>query len=244
MVRIDAMLASFPLFLVLLGFFIAGPGYAGDAASPGGNVVQPTPPHDSLDRILCDLPEGTRQAILVTGTTANVSLAMVYAYQRGQNGWTPAMGPFNAVVGRKGFAGTDEKREGDGKTPSGIYTLESTFGYAKAINTKMPYRRATHHDIWVDDVGSQDYNRWVRKGETDAVSFEEMRRKDDLYKYGIVIGYNTNPVIKGRGSAIFVHIWKSSDTPTSGCIATAEDDLLKILAWLDSVQKPVVIIRP
>ena len=72
----------------------------------------------------------------------------------------------------------------------------------------MPYRQVSDEDIWVDDVNSVDYNQLVKKGSTDAVSFEKMRRDDVLYKYGIIVNYNVNPVIKGYGSAIFFHVWK------------------------------------
>lgn len=78
-----------------------------------------------------------------------------------------------------------------------------TFGYDESIETKMPYRQALADDIWVDDQNAEDYNRWVKKSETRAVSYEMMKRDDDLYKYGIVIEYNTDPVIKGTAAPSF-----------------------------------------
>ena len=69
-----------------------------------------------------------------------------------------------------------------------------------------------------------------------------MRRADDLYKYGIVIEYNTRPVVPGAGSAIFFHIWRDRATPTSGCIATAELGIVRILRWLDPAEKPATVI--
>lgn len=146
------------------------------------------------------------------------------------------------MSGRNGFARTDEKREGDGKTPAGTFSLESAFGYAPDINTRLVYRQATKNDIWVDDPASGDYNKWVRKGETTASSFEEMKRNDNLYRYGIVTGYNLHPVIKGRGSAIFLHVWRGKGKPTAGCIAMAEKDIIEILAWLDPSKQPVIVI--
>lgn len=157
-----------------------------------------------------------------------------------RNGWTSAFpSPINAVIGRNGFAEPGGKREGDGKTPSGVYALEFAFGYTPEANTRMPYRKATEADVWVDDPESPDYNRWV-SGKTGASSFEQMRRSDGLYKYGIVIGYNTRPVVRGLGSAIFLHLWKGTGAPTSGCVAMAEKDLLRILAWLDPKKKPLI----
>jgi Uncharacterized protein conserved in bacteria len=155
--------------------------------------------------------------------------------------WKPVFEPFNAVIGKNGFAQPREKREGDGKTPSGIYPLKMTFGYDESIKTKMPYRQALADDLWIDDVNADDYNRWVKKGNTQAKSYEKMRRDDNLYKYSIVIEYNTNPVIKGYGSAIFFHVWGGADITTEGCVAVSEENIIKILEWLDPQAEPLII---
>jgi L,D-peptidoglycan transpeptidase YkuD (ErfK/YbiS/YcfS/YnhG family) len=155
--------------------------------------------------------------------------------------WETVFEPFNAVIGKNGFAQPGEKREGDGKTPSGIYPLKMTFGYDESIKTKMPYRQVLADDIWVDDVNADDYNRWVKKGATQAKSYEKMRRDDSLYKYGIVIEYNTRPVVKGYGSAIFFHVWGGADITTGGCVAVSEENIIKILLWLDPQAEPLII---
>jgi L,D-peptidoglycan transpeptidase YkuD (ErfK/YbiS/YcfS/YnhG family) len=165
----------------------------------------------------------------------------VYALEKKGDDWKMAFEPFNAVIGKNGFAPTGKKREGDGKTPSGIFTLQMTFGYEKSIKTNMPYRQALLDDIWVDDTNADDYNRWVKKLETRAASYERMRRDDNLYKYGIIIEYNTNPVIRGYGSAIFFHVWRGENIKTAGCVAVSEQDIVKILAWLDPQALPVII---
>jgi L,D-peptidoglycan transpeptidase YkuD (ErfK/YbiS/YcfS/YnhG family) len=165
----------------------------------------------------------------------------VYTFEKKGNDWEMAFEPFNAVIGRNGFAKTGEKREGDGKTPSGFFAKHLTFGYDELINTKMPYRRALVDDIWVDDPNADDYNRWVKKQATRAASYEKMRRDDNLYKYGIVIEYNTSPVIKRHGSAIFFHVWGGEGITTEGCVAVSEQDIVKILAWLDPQASPVII---
>jgi L,D-peptidoglycan transpeptidase YkuD (ErfK/YbiS/YcfS/YnhG family) len=165
----------------------------------------------------------------------------VYAVAKKQGQWEWVSGPMEATIGRNGFALPEEKREGDGKTPSGIFSLRRTFGYNKTIKTKMPYRQATEEDLWVDDPNAPDYNQWVKQGETGAASYEKMKREDVQYKYGIVIEYNTDPVIKGHGSAIFFHVWKRKDSPTAGCVAVSEEDIVKILEWLDPNALPLII---
>ena len=112
----------------------------------------------------------------------------------------------------------------------------------REINTRLSYRQAGDDDIWVDDGNSPDYNRWVRKGETSATSFEKVKLNDDRYKYGIVIEYNTDPVVKGAGSAIFIHVRRGENMPTLGCVALSESDILQVLGWLEPKAKPLAIL--
>ncbi len=165
----------------------------------------------------------------------------VYALGKKHDHWELVSGPMEATIGKNGFALPGEKREGDGKTPSGIFSLKRTFGYEKSVKTKMPYRQASEEDLWVDDPNAPDYNHWVKKGETGAASYEKMKREDGQYKYGIVIEYNTNPVIRGYGSAIFFHVWKGKDFPTAGCVAVSEENMIKIIEWLDPNAFPLIM---
>ena len=187
------------------------------------------------------IDKSTQIILVVDNSSFFFTRTKLYAMEKLGDKWQMAFEPFNAVIGRNGFAAAGEKREGDGKTPSGIYPLKMTFGYNESIKTKMPYRQALDDDLWVDDPHADDYNRWVKKTETRAASFERMRRDDNLYKYGIVIEYNTSPVIKGNGSAIFLHIWKGESVPTAGCVAVSEENILKILQWLDPAASPLII---
>lgn len=168
----------------------------------------------------------------------------LYALEKQNGAWKEVFEPTPAVIGRNGFAPPGEKREGDGRTPSGLYRMKTAFGYAESVVTRMPYRQALADDLWVDDPEAPDYNRWVKLQETKATSYEKMRRDDDQYKYGLVIEYNTAPVMPGRGSAIFLHIWKKPGWPTAGCVAVSEDNLLKILGWLRPEANPVIWMNP
>lgn len=182
------------------------------------------------------------QIILVRDTSCLFfTKTTLYAMEKKGDKWQEVFEPFDAVIGRNGFASPGEKREGDGKTPSGIYPLKMAFGYNPTMETRMPYRQALADDIWIDDQNAEDYNLWVKKSETRATSYEMMKRDDDLYKYGIVIEYNTDPVIKGNGSAIFLHVWKGEGIHTAGCVAVSEENIIKILGWLDPAAFPLII---
>ena len=187
------------------------------------------------------IDKSTQIILVVDNSSFFFTRTKLYAMEKLGDKWQMAFEPFNAVIGRNGFAAAGEKREGDGKTPSGIYSLKITFGYDESTKTKMPYRQALADDIWVDDPNADDYNRWVKKQETHVASYEIMKRDDNLYKYGIIIEYNTDPIIKGNGSAIFLHIWKAEGIPTAGCVAVSEENILKILDWLDPAASPLII---
>jgi L,D-peptidoglycan transpeptidase YkuD (ErfK/YbiS/YcfS/YnhG family) len=191
-----------------------------------------------LERLAC----GSSQALVVTGDDSSGFHATLHLLEKRGGAWRHALPPLPALIGEKGFAPPGAKREGDLRTPSGIFGLRRAFGYAPRIPTRMPYRRAGKDDLWVDDVSSPDYNRWVKRGETAASSFEVMRLDDHRYKYGIIVEYNTEPVVRGRGSAIFIHVRLGEDVSTRGCIALSEEDILKILAWLDPAASPVVLL--
>jgi L,D-peptidoglycan transpeptidase YkuD (ErfK/YbiS/YcfS/YnhG family) len=181
------------------------------------------------------------QALIVTNNCSSSYIADVYALEKKDNKWEKIGDAIEGVIGKNGFADPGEKREGDGKSPSGIFRLKMAFGYDESIRTKMPYRQASSNDLWIDDVNAADYNRWVKKDDTRAASYEKMKRDDNLYKYGIVVEYNTDPVVKGYGSAIFFHVWGGEKTATGGCVAVAEDKIVRILDWLDPQARPVIV---
>lgn len=189
------------------------------------------PPHDSS------------QVLAVADPVPGSVDTFLWAFEKTEQGWrqVPGLGPIPAVVGRKGLSAFDGKREGDGMTPRGIYALKMVFGYAAGVDTRMPYRQSVADDVWIDDPASPRYNHWV-KGIPAHESHERMRRDDALYQLGIVIGYNTDPVVAGRGSAIFLHVWKGPGQPTSGCVAVDASDLARIAAWLDPRGNPRIIL--
>jgi L,D-peptidoglycan transpeptidase YkuD (ErfK/YbiS/YcfS/YnhG family) len=187
------------------------------------------------------IDNSTQIILVVDNSSFFFTRTKLYATEKRDDKWQMALEPFNAVIGKNGFAPAGEKREGDGRTPSGVYPLKMTFGYDEIVKTKMLYRQTLADDLWIDDPNADDYNRWVKKQETHVASYEIMKRDDNLYKYGIIIEYNTDPVIKGNGSAIFLHIWKGEGIPTAGCVAVSEENILKILGWLDPAASPLII---
>jgi L,D-peptidoglycan transpeptidase YkuD (ErfK/YbiS/YcfS/YnhG family) len=167
------------------------------------------------------------------------SVVLVAMEKKGST-WHNKFDPMIAGIGRNGFAAPGDKYEGDGKTPSGIYRLGMLFCYEQTIKTQLAYTTTSHEDKWIDDPESDDYNKHIR-GNTEALSYENLLLNSDTYKYCMVIEYNTLPVIKGRGSAIFFHLCKKPPCPTAGCVAIKEADMELIVSWLQPNKKPSII---
>lgn len=195
----------------------------------------------AFDPALDEVPATSTQAVVVRANGPGATDAQLVAFERHGDAWRAMQGPIDAVVGRSGVCARADKREGDGHTPDGVHAIGLAFGYAESIASKLAYRQATAKDRWVDDPESPSYNSWV-EGDP-GVSCEVLRRDDHQYELAFVLEWNTEPVVKGRGSAIFAHVWKAPGTPTSGCVAMARGDLARLLDWFDPAGHPVVVVR-
>ena len=186
-----------------------------------------------------DRPD-VRQALVAFNSAPDDHHANLLAYEKTKQGWQAVFEVMPAGIGKNGFAPTTEKVEGDGKSPTGIFALGQLFTYLDSADTKMPYQKTTAEDKWIDDAESENYNQYVQ-GETDAQSYENLLLKSDAYKYCMVIEYNTNPVVKGKGSAIFFHLNKTGNESTAGCVAISEENMLRVLKWLNPKSNPHII---
>lgn len=143
-----------------------------------------------------------QQLLLVINDNDTSNKAMLVALEKRNKIWKIKFNPMLASIGKNGFALPSKKVEGDGKSPTGIYTLGQLFSYENKVNTSLPFIQTTEDDKWIDDTNHVEYNKYI-KGNTTATSFEHLYLSSIYYKYCMVIEYNTNPVIKGKGSAIF-----------------------------------------
>jgi D-alanyl-D-alanine dipeptidase len=208
------------------------------------------------------IPSDTDQIVLVTTGSWSSPSGTLQRFARSNSGWR-AVGPgFPVVVGRNGLGwgdglqaeviGGPQKSEGDSRAPAGVFRFGPAFGYGEKPpqGSKMPFRHIGAQDYWVDDPLSPQYNQWVSLDDPAnnaamlGESPEKMRREDGLYEFGMVVQYNASPVVKGRGSAIFFHIWRGPGSATVGCTAMAKENLLALIRWLDPAKKPLLIQVP
>lgn len=184
-----------------------------------------------------------------------------YERSRKSRNWRPAGGRFPVVVGKTGLgwgrgmqpdttgaANGPVKHEGDGKAPAGIFRLMLSFGYSSEPlpGSRMQYIALTPSVECVDDPKSSRYNElFDAQGVTrDWTSSEQMRRNDELYRWGVFVAHNTGPAVSGAGSCIFLHIWSGPDEGTVGCTAMEQANIELLLRWLDPAKHPVLVQLP
>jgi len=200
------------------------------------------------------------QLLLVTTPDWNTVAGEMRRFERAsaREAWRPVGTPVSIVVGKNGTAWdplADQivagpvKKEGDGRSPAGVFTLGTAFGFAAPVEaewTRLPYLHVTEGIECVDDAGSSVYNQVVNRRTVqtpDWSSSEKMREVGEAYRWGVVVNYNT-PAVPGRGSCIFLHIGGEGGKGTAGCTAMSSDELRVAMAWIDPSKRPVMVQLP
>jgi D-alanyl-D-alanine dipeptidase len=204
-------------------------------------------------------PLNAKQIMVVVTNGWDNLQGKLYAYTRVNHRWLLQFS--NAVVvGKTGLAmgdgvapvsipGAPIKHEGDKKSPAGIFTIGTAFGYADkkdATWIKDHYVCGSDTMICIDDSRSAYYNTLVRKDTAKSAynSFEEMHLKKDYYKWGLFINHNSGKIVPGDGSCIFMHIWGSATEGTDGCTAMTERHILRVLHWINAKDNPLLVQLP
>jgi D-alanyl-D-alanine dipeptidase len=204
------------------------------------------------DKII--LPKESKQLLIVTTEGWNTKDGELQRYEREGKSWKKVGESIDIVLGRNGLGwglGLHSipkdakyiKKEGDGKAPAGLFTLGNGFGYSE-FEIDFPYSVYKRSDHCVDDSKSKFYNTIIDSTKVikDYKSFEHMRLKNNLYKYGITVNHNINQT-SNAGSCIFIHI-RSKKGGTAGCTAMREEKIVKILKWLKKSKKPLLLQLP
>ena len=206
--------------------------------------------------------EDSRQLVVVTTNGWNSSLGKLRYFARQGTRWQQVGSPTPVMLGRSGVAwgiglhpdpaAGPRKREGDGRSPAGVFRIGTAFGYESSAHTGLRYMAMHSSHYCVDVSGSPLYNRIVDTREVGeqavAGSTEPMRRDlhvrgDQRYRKGFVIEHN--PAGKAMaGSCIFAHLWKSPTGATAGCTAMDAASMDRLLAWLRAEDGPLMVLLP
>ncbi len=210
------------------------------------------------------IPSSSGQLIVVVSASSEADHGTIRRFERetGESGWKLAGEPARVTLGRNGLglgiglheieatvdgAGMPVKREGDGKSPAGVFRLSSAFGYAPVEQMgeiSIPYMHVTDRLECVDDANSAWYNQVVSRDSVEDVdwqSSEQMLMDGIWYEKGIVVDHNTGPASPGAGSCIFLHNWTGPTDTTSGCTAMDPAILTGIVQWIDASRDPVLV---
>ncbi len=213
---------------------------------------------------------GSDQLVVVTTASWTATTGRLQRYQRGAastgGAFVKVGAAIDVVVGDGGLGwgiGVHEfasgpadpkKMEGDGRAPADVFRLTSVLGKVGVPATKMAKHVIEAGDVCVDDVTSGLYNRVLAPPppEKSWNSAEKMlRERDALYDLVVVVDHNHavdsvvgERPIKGRGSCVFLHVWRRPNSPTVGCTAMTQNALTDVVMWLDPAQQPLLVQLP
>ncbi|MBR5522595.1 MAG: hypothetical protein IKV82_03935 [Akkermansia sp.] len=216
---------------------------------------------------LAMVPGNCSQAIVGITDGWNSSHVTLSLLERQANGqWVRVLGPMPGRLGRNGCVWglglhtnprkATVKREGDGRTPAGIFSLGGLWVTHKTPvkhHRSIPLVKVGPQDLWVSDINTPHlYNRYVRLDHPASTAWElreQMRQNDYPHSIKLLICHNTwetkGRPIPGAGSSIFFHIWRRDGAaPTAGCTSMNEAHLRAIIARLNPNLHPVYIILP
>ncbi len=191
---------------------------------------------------------GASQLIVVVAKDLTSQKAKAYCFEDGKI----IFSNIDVNLGKNGLAFDEQngfftntlnyvtKKEGDRKSPIGVYKIGTAFGYTSGAKTLLKYEKTPYNLICVDDAESSFYNQIIPIPPSTLKSFELMRRDDIQYKLLITLSHNQNAT-KGAGSCIFLHIEKDKNTPTAGCTSMSENDLKRVLKWLNKHKNPKLL---
>ena len=161
----------------------------------------------------------------------NIKIKKHFLYYKGYK--------LKCAVGKSGI--TNNKKEGDLSTPKGTYKINALYyrkDKIKKFKCKINQKVIKRNMGWCDDINSNKYNKEITFPY--GYSAERLFRKDRKYDLLFDIGYNTRPIIKGKGSAIFLHLSNKKYKPTKGCIAIQKKDFMKILPLINEKTKILI----
>jgi len=136
---------------------------------------------------------------------------------------------FRCSLGKAGIK--KKEKEGDNITPKGIFKIICIYYRSdriKKITTAFKKIKIEKTMGWCDDPKSSFYNKEIKI--PNKFNYEQFYRKDNLYDIIVPLNYNTNPILKNKGSAIFIHIANNNYKPTAGCIGIKKSNLIKLLS--------------
>ena len=168
----------------------------------------------------------TNQIMIVAVSEDRTSLCLYERVDKNKEAWQLVL-ETEAIIGKNGLGKT---KEGDKKTPVGVFRFTKAFGILENPGAKMEYTQVNENHYWVDDSGSNYYNQFVSTKEVtpDWSSAEHILDYGESYHYVLATSYNMER-IPGKGSAVFLHCTSEDAEATAGCVAVPEVYMREIM---------------
>lgn len=185
---------------------------------------------------------GGSQLIVAVAPTAGSSAGWLTWWDRRAGRWYQE-GRAPARFGANGLAEGTSRVQGTNTTPAGLYDLPYAFGLAHApAATEYPYRRVSDRSWWCQDNASGSYNRWVEPLPADCApgEAEHLAAYGKQYAHAMVIGFNYDRPVRGRGAGIFLHV--NGKGATAGCVSVPERAMRAVLRWANPRRHPHIVV--
>lgn len=209
--------------------------------------------------------ETVRQLVVVRTASWSAVRGELSLFERERGGaWKKSLEtPLPLSLGRRGMAwgrglqetsaaqpGEPTKKEGDGKSPAGVFLLGKAFGVAEQLPEgarEWPYMQATGQQYCVEDTRSEHYNQLIDATQVEKTGWQKwspLRRADRLFDWALVVRQNEIEPVVGAGSCIFLHVWRGPGQGTAGCTSLARESMELLLKKLEPQAAPTLVQLP
>ena len=208
-----------------------------------------------------ELPRNSTQCLVGTSDSWDSSKVTLRLFEKIDSNWVPSSTPWKGRLGKSGLIwghgihllpkGAITKKEGDNRSPAGVFAIGGAWGYALTIRKQpgLPYRQVTTRDLWVEDPASPKYNQNVILDHDPATAWEkkqQMKQTDPVHSLKLFIAHNAPPDAKpNAGSSIFFHIWREDGArATAGCTTMDKAKLQWLVSRIDPSRQPLYVLLP
>ncbi len=185
---------------------------------------------------------GGSQLITAVAPAPGSTTGRVIWWERWAGRWHQS-GSAPARFGANGLTEGATRTQGTSTTPTGLFELPYAFGIQRApAGTDHVYRRVSRDSWWCQDNASAHYNRWVEPLPADCApgEAEHLVTYEKQYAHALVIAFNYDRPVRGRGAGIFLHV--NGKGATAGCVSVPERAMRAILRWADPRRRPHIAI--
>ena len=203
----------------------------------------------------------SQQVVVVQAKSLRSTKGTLQAFEKRNGKWVEFQKVVSADLGYGGLIPGKDRRQGTGKTPTGVYAITSSFGRKADPGTKLDYIKVDRNDAWTYNPKYPSTYNIFQSANRSWASYgnyvERLYSYGKQYNYVAIMDYNLpkgkitkgpnginrseNPPNTSMGGGIFLHV--SNGNKTAGCIAINEAAMQKLMKWFDPKKNPVIVVE-